>query len=64
MVSPIDELTALIDHFTTAASVDPLSAILLLIGATLVGVSVVIIAWLTIGGILALRRPRGSSRAR
>lgn len=58
MVSPIEEFVDLIDHFTTAASVDPLSALLILIGAILVGVAVVIFGWLTVGGIIAAIVPR------
>ncbi len=53
MVDPADEVTGLVEHFGDAAAVDPVAALLLLIGAGVVGVAMAVTAWLTIGGLLA-----------
>lgn len=51
MVDVADELAHLVDHFATAAGVDPVSAILLAGGTLLVGAAVAVGAWLTLGAI-------------
>lgn len=53
MVSPIDELVSLVEPFATAAGADPVSAILLLVGGTVLLVSFAVVGWLTLGGVVA-----------
>jgi hypothetical protein len=48
MVWPLDDLSTLAELFTDVATADPLSAVLLLVGALLVGVT------MAVGGVLAL----------
>lgn len=56
MVDPVAELGGLLDHFGTAAGVDPASAALLLAGALLVGSAVAVTGWLLVGATLDAAR--------
>lgn len=49
----IEGVVQLMAEFGRVATVDPISAVLLLLGAVLTGVSVLIFGYLTVGGILA-----------
>lgn len=51
MVDPVDDISGLIDHFTTAALADPLSAVLITIGGVLILSTVVVMTWLTVGAL-------------
>lgn len=51
MVEPIDEMTALIDYFTTAATADPVSAVLIASGGLLILAAVIVMGWLVLGAL-------------
>jgi hypothetical protein len=49
----VDNVREMVGFFTTVATTDPLSAILLALGALLTGVAVTIFGGLTVGGLIA-----------
>jgi hypothetical protein len=49
----IESVVQLVGEFGKVATVDPISAVLLLLGAVLTGVSVVVFGYLTVGAVLA-----------
>ena len=49
----VETVEAMARYFTEAAMVDPLSAILLLIGQLLLAVSIVVFGYLTVRGLIA-----------
>lgn len=56
MSSVIDQVEALASYFAEASTVDPVSAVLLLVGTTLIVVSSAVIGVLTIGAVGELFR--------
>lgn len=52
----VDEFTSLIDSFVQAATVDPLSALLVLFGMGLLAVTIGVVGVLVIGAIIDLVR--------
>lgn len=52
MVDPVDEALALVEHITAGATVDPVSALLVLGGTVLLLVSIGVLGWLTLGAVL------------
>ena len=53
----VETAEAMARYFTEAAMVDPLSAILLLIGQLLLAVSIVVFGYLTVRGLIASVTP-------
>lgn len=62
MVDLIGNLTQMVELFTTAATADPLSALLILGGAVFVGGPMLVLTYLTLGAIVDLFVPRGGRR--
>ncbi|WP_266074854.1 hypothetical protein [Haladaptatus caseinilyticus] len=62
MVNPVHDITEMIRLFTEVATAFPTSAILLLFGALLVGVSVLVFGILTLGGLGSAIVPDTSGR--
>ncbi|MFW6448301.1 MAG: hypothetical protein ACOC0X_02040 [Halobacteriota archaeon] len=60
MVDPIDELGELIGLFADVATTDPVSAVLLAIGASLVGSALAVGAWLVVGAAVEALRTVGA----
>lgn len=56
MVDLVADLVDLIGEMETAALADPISAILVLIGGILIIVTMVVMGWLTIGGLVSTLR--------
>ncbi|MFP4590448.1 MAG: hypothetical protein ACLFMX_04675 [Halobacteriales archaeon] len=60
MVDPIAEVGELLGLFADVATVDPVSAVLLAVGAALVGAAVVVAGWLTLGAAVDVLRSVGA----
>lgn len=52
----VDDLTGLVEHITTAATVDPVSALLVLAGSLIIAGSVLVAAWLGLGAVAEAAR--------
>lgn len=52
MVDLLGDLIALIEQLETAALTDPISGVLVLMGSVLLLVSIGVMAWLTLGGVV------------
>lgn len=63
MVWVIDNLVSLVQEFAAVATSDPLSAVLLALGAVLVAFSSGYFGYLVAGGLLDLLTPDGGGRS-
>lgn len=60
MVWIIDNLTTMVEHFTTAATTDPISAVGILFGALFVGAASAAFGGMALGGLLKPLLPDGA----
>lgn len=56
MVDLVDDVTGMVEHMNTAATADPISAVLLTAGTLIIGVTVLIGGWLLAGAIASTLR--------
>lgn len=59
----IEDLGTAAEHFEAAATVDPLSAILVVVGQLIIGVSVLVFGYLTVRAAIDLVTPESVGRA-
>lgn len=62
MVDPIADVEMAIEQFTTVATHDPVSAVLLASGALFVGLASAVFGYLTLGALVDLITPEASVR--
>jgi len=61
MVWVIDNLVSMLEHFTTAATTDPISALGVLFGALFVGAASVAFGGLAVAGLVELLLPESAT---
>ena len=59
----LGDLGTAAEHFESALTVDPLSAILVVVGQLIIGVSVLALGYLTLGAVIDLLTPESFGQA-
>lgn len=56
MIWLLDDVREAFEHFGTAAGVDPISGVLIVVAAVLLSVAIGAVVWLSVGAVLSLVR--------